>query len=459
LIFSTDNRCNIYSNAISDARGYGADIYNSSNTAINVIVDTFTVISPTDYYASPINNFTFDILHAVEELISADVYVAVNGDDLNSGTSVDAPFKTIKHALEMICMDSLNAYTIHLAEGVYSPNTNGETFPIMWSNNVNLSGSGEDEVILDASGTASVMKFRYVTNSTISNLTLTGGLYAFGGIYFDHSSPSLVNVTIANNTASYGGGGIFCDHSSPSLVNVTIANNTAFYGGGGIYCQNSSLSLVNCIMWNNSPQEVFLGGLYGYNNSITIAYSDIQGGETGIATNDLGTIYWLDGNIDADPLFVDAENGDYTLQQNSPCIDAGTAYFEWDGEVWVDMAEDEYYGIAPDMGCYEWEGVNTEDYELPVNNCQLTNQPNPFSNETTISFSLNTENTENAKIEIYNIRGQKVKTLFSGLVKSGQHEMVWNGTDANDKAVSSGVYFYKLKIGNKELTHKMMLIK
>ena len=173
-----------------------------------------------------------------------------------------------------------------------------------------------------------------------------------------------------------------------------------------------------------------------------------------------GTVNWLDGNIDADPLFVDAENGDYTLQQNSPCIDAGTAYFEWDGEVWVDMAEDEYYGIAPDMGCYEWEGVNTEDYELPVNhNYQLTNHPNPFTGETTISFSLTTNLHEKARIDIFNIRGQKVKTLFSGLVKSGQHEMVWNGTDANDKAVSSGVYFYKLKIGNKELTHKMMLIK
>ncbi|MBT6993946.1 MAG: T9SS type A sorting domain-containing protein, partial [Candidatus Cloacimonetes bacterium] len=95
------------------------------------------------------------------------------------------------------------------------------------------------------------------------------------------------------------------------------------------------------------------------------------------------------------------------------------------------------------------ETANEQPFE---NFCLKRNHPNPFTGETTISFSLTTNLHEKARIDIFNIRGQKVKTLFSGLVKSGQHEMVWNGTDANDKAVSSGVYFYKLKIGNKELT-------
>ena len=65
-------------------------------------------------------------------------------------------------------------------------------------------------------------------------------------------------------------------------------------------------------------------------------------------------IQWLDGNIDMDPAFVDSEDGNFSLQDNSPCIDAGTAYFEYDGEVIVDILESEYYNDAPDMGAFEW---------------------------------------------------------------------------------------------------------
>ena len=58
-------------------------------------------------------------------------------------------------------------------------------------------------------------------------------------------------------------------------------------------------------------------------NSIIISYSDIQGGEAGIVTNNNGTVNWLAGNIDTDPLFVDAGNNNYYLLYTSPCIDAG----------------------------------------------------------------------------------------------------------------------------------------
>ena len=54
-----------------------------------------------------------------------------------------------------------------------------------------------------------------------------------------------------------------------------------------------------------------------------IAYSDIQGGEAGIVTNDDGTVNWEEGNIDDNPLFTDPENGDYHLQENSPCVGTG----------------------------------------------------------------------------------------------------------------------------------------
>ncbi|MBT7469661.1 MAG: hypothetical protein HN692_04560, partial [Candidatus Cloacimonetes bacterium] len=137
------------------------------------------------------------------------------------------------------------------------------------------------------------------------------------------SSPSLVNVVISDNIANSRGGGIYCySNSNPNLLNVTISGNSATTGGG-IYCRNSSSpSLLNCIMWNDSPQEIYFYGYPGA-NTITIAYSDIQGGEYGIVTDDNGTVYWEAGNIATDPLFVDAANDNYHLTFNSPCINAG----------------------------------------------------------------------------------------------------------------------------------------
>ncbi len=100
------------------------------------------------------------------------------------------------------------------------------------------------------------------------------------------------------------------------------------------------------------------------------------------------------------------------------------------------------------------------DYEevTPVQKIVLSkNYPNPFNPTTTILFSL----PEEMKIDlsIYNIRGQKVRTLYKGKAGSGQHTVIWNGKDNNEKPVSSGIYFYKLETGGKGKVRKMLLLK
>jgi predicted outer membrane repeat protein len=145
-----------------------------------------------------------------------------------------------------------------------------------------------------------------VCNPSLKNITISGNIADYGGgISCASSSPNLKNVEITGNNASYYGGAINCESSNLVLESVTISDNIAGNGGGGIYCGGTP-SLINSIMWNNSPQEIDLGS-----GSILVTYSDIQGGWTGT------------GNIDSDPLFVDATNGDYHLTENSPCIDAG----------------------------------------------------------------------------------------------------------------------------------------
>jgi hypothetical protein len=92
----------------------------------------------------------------------------------------------------------------------------------------------------------------------------------------------------------------------------------------------------------------------------------------------------------------------------------------------------------------------------------LSNYPNPFNPTTTISFNLSAEDAKDAEILIYNVRGQKIKTFVtfpSGSCRIGTREVVWNGTDENNKLVSSGIYFYKLKSGKCTDTKKMILMK
>ncbi|MCK4312574.1 MAG: T9SS type A sorting domain-containing protein [Candidatus Cloacimonetes bacterium] len=88
---------------------------------------------------------------------------------------------------------------------------------------------------------------------------------------------------------------------------------------------------------------------------------------------------------------------------------------------------------------------------------ELNNYPNPFNPTTMISFSI----PEASKVElsIYNIKGQKVKTLVNSKFIKGNHLIIWNGNDESGKQVASGVYFYKLKAGKYTKTKRMILIK
>jgi hypothetical protein len=100
--------------------------------------------------------------------------------------------------------------------------------------------------------------------------------------------------------------------------------------------------------------------------------------------------------------------------------------------------------------------VNAEN-TLPLVTELSGNYPNPFNPTTTIKFSLNTP--EKTLIEVYNIRGEKVRTLVDGELQADFYNIVWNGKDNSGKKTSSGVYFYKMKAGNYVSTKKMILMK
>ena len=85
------------------------------------------------------------------------------------------------------------------------------------------------------------------------------------------------------------------------------------------------------------------------------------------------------------------------------------------------------------------------------------NHPNPFNPETTINYSI--KENSNVLIEIFNIKGQKVKILVNDFREAGYHSVIWNGKDSNSKPVASGLYFYRMRTDNYQKIRKMILIK
>ncbi len=108
------------------------------------------------------------------------------------------------------------------------------------------------------------------------------------------------------------------------------------------------------------------------------------------------------------------------------------------------------------------EGTNSiEENDLMVN-LHLTNYPNPvkFGSSrmaTTISFNLPED--ADVSLEIYNIKGEKIRSLYSGNQNSGKHQYLWNGKDSNNRPVSAGVYLYKLEAGKFSSINKMVVVK
>ena len=133
---------------------------------------------------------------------------------------------------------------------------------------------------------------------------------------------------------------------------------------------------------------------------------------------------------------------------------------------WFGTAERDFYLQKIDVS--NW--VENHDDVVSEPQTILKNYPNPFNPTTTISFEI-PKNYKNANLEIFNIKGQKIKNYIiennvvlspSTSLRTGLTEgsIIWNGTDSADKKVSSGIYFYKLIVDGKyESSNKCILLK
>jgi len=117
-----------------------------------------------------------------------------------------------------------------------------------------------------------------------------------------------------------------------------------------------------------------------------------------------------------------------------------------------------YYIMLDDVSVIMANPTSIDDATIaPLATGIIGNYPNPFNPVTTIAFNVAREGLVN--IEVYNIKGQKVKTLVNEVMSTGQHSVLWNGDDAMGHNVSSGVYFYRMVSGGCVSVKKMVMVK
>ncbi|MCD4817415.1 MAG: choice-of-anchor J domain-containing protein [Candidatus Cloacimonetes bacterium] len=139
---------------------------------------------------------------------------------------------------------------------------------------------------------------------------------------------------------------------------------------------------------------------------------------------------------DTEYLFEELEDGQHTAGVSAVYTNGSSEIIEIVFEIEVDANENEINELVTKLS---------------------SNYPNPFNPETKINFS--TKENGLVVVEVYNVKGQKVKTLVNDVFEVGNHSVIWSGTDNNGKSVVSGIYFYKMKSSRYTATKKMILMK
>jgi len=305
--------------------------------------------------------------------------VTTTGSDASGNGTEANPFASIQTAIN----SSSDGDTVLVQSGTYIENINynGKNIVVGSLYLTTQDTSYISSTIIDGNQAGSVvtMSSNEPVTSEINGFTIQNGLNAFGGGFrMENGKGTLKNLNITNNgddwgTAIYTDSELICEkvsihansgfmsailvgNGSTSLKNVSIVNNNS----SAIYTQNSAIveifnstianniGNVNSNFQGNSSSSVSIINsiiLDDYdkstNSSLSFSYSTIEGGYSGT------------GNIDADPLFVDAANGNYLLSDYSPCIGAGldtsiVPTNDIDGNARPNPA-----GSNPDIGAYE----------------------------------------------------------------------------------------------------------
>jgi hypothetical protein len=312
--------------------------------------------------------------------------------------------------------------------------------------------SSESELILINHGGGLVGK---LSESSLSDSYYTGNINGF------HTLGGLVGLLEESSiTSSYSIGDIIGNYKVGGLVGHIRSSSQI----------TDCYSRVNIIRLDGT--ETSLGGFCGLNaqseitNSFSTGYVKTSEGENIEGRGFVGAIisgasFFMDNN------YFDMESSEQTSSvgaegrttEEMTYPYAANTYVYWDfEETWgedIDFQMNNGYPFLLDVTV----PTSTDDIALPGNILSSMNYPNPFNPETTIAFDL--PESGNVRLDIYNIRGQKVTTLINKELNAGNHQFIWNGKNQQGNTMPSGVYLYRVDAdgGRYTSTRKMLLLK
>jgi len=267
ITFDETNQCSIYDNYADYA---GLDFYTTADVYIppvhDISLDTATVASMNQHFAFPFHLFNISSNHSKYTQENSDLFVNPTGSDLNSGTSAVEPLKTIKTALIKIIAEKADPKTIHLADGIYSPKTNNETFPINHRSYVTLSGESRANTRIYGENLYRLMVSYADTSNSVSGMTFTGAYKDGDGgaiVIENYSNPVFYETSFHNNYSTHDGGAIWShEDCSPTFSYVSFINNASNNAGGALWCQSIDTIVMDSVLFSSNESLYSGGGLY-----------------------------------------------------------------------------------------------------------------------------------------------------------------------------------------------------
>jgi hypothetical protein len=157
-------------------------------------------------------------------------------------------------------------------------------------------------------------------------------------------------------------------------------------------------------------------------------------------------------------------DANYRLTRASPCIDAGAAFFIWQGDTVVNFSRRDYNGAAPDIGAFEYEvpaAVEAPVFSVskpPTSPALLFNYPNPFHHATRIAYQAPVSGA--LTLKLYDGLGRLIRTLVNEEKSTGVHSGVtWDGRDEQGIEMASGIYFLALQGKNFKASQQLFLLR
>lgn len=253
-------------------------------------------------------------------------------------------------------------------------------------------------------------------------------------------------------------------------------SNCTFYDNSGAYAAvaiSGHMSMRNNIFYNpEAPKEIHMYQVPPaelYYSRLDFDYNLIPGGFSSInKPGYLSVLIWGDHNLNQEPGFMSTELSDpffLHLSPASPCVDAGAPDISMLGLPPYDLAGNQrVWNGRIDMGVFECDSqpwVSNNDQVAPaIPETNITAYPNPFSRFTNIkvisldSQGVGAQRIDRADITIYNIKGQRVKSISLDPAKTSEQITYWDGRDADNIRCASGIYFINLVVNGQRISSK-----